>query len=70
MTGELFKRYRHEAGLTVLQLSSLAGLSDVSIYEIENDKRSPRLNSVERLLKAMKLKLTVCQEQEAEKANG
>lgn len=51
--GRILKRKRMERNLTLTQLADLSGVSQSSISDIEADKRSPTINTLEKMCEAM-----------------
>lgn len=58
-TGAAIRRARKDAGLTQMQLSELAGLSDRTVRQIENGSGSPSFRAVLAVLSVLGLTLTV-----------
>ena len=46
--GENIKRYRLEKGLTQKQLADNLGLAEITIRQYENDKRTPKIDTINR----------------------
>ena len=55
ISGGLIKRLRVEAGLTQKRLAEIVGVSQAHIAKIEQGKVDPRLSTVNRILKALKV---------------
>ena len=49
---------RTKEGLSLRKLSELTGISKTRLNDIENEKRSPTLDELEKIAKATNLKLT------------
>ncbi|MGG3471567.1 helix-turn-helix transcriptional regulator [Neobacillus pocheonensis] len=53
--GSKFKRIRIDKDMVITDLTKLTGVSVSSISEIENDIRSPRLDTIEKLCSALNI---------------
>ena len=51
----LLKKYRESRGLTIMKLSELSGVGNGTIGEIERGKNKSRINTLEKLAKALEL---------------
>ncbi len=56
---EVVRFHRKEAGLTQKQLADLAGVGKTVVFDIEKGKASVRLDTLEKVLDALNLKMTV-----------
>lgn len=54
----LFYEVRIKHGLTLKQMSELTGISKTTLNEIENDNRSPTLETLVQVAKALGIKVT------------
>ena len=54
----LFYEVRMQHGLTLKQMSELTGISKTTLNEIENDHRSPTLDTLVQVAKALDIKVT------------
>lgn len=57
--GEKLRKLRKDNGLTLKELSKQAGLSISFISDIENGRRNPRLENLDKLAKALKVDVSV-----------
>ncbi|MEK8217130.1 helix-turn-helix domain-containing protein [Paenibacillus sp. FSL L8-0463] len=55
--GKQLRRKRKELKLSSIQLAEFSGVSQSTISEIEADKRSPTINTLEKLCSAMHISL-------------
>jgi len=55
---EIVLFHRKKSGLTRNQLADLAGVGKTVIYDIENGKESIRLSTLQKVLKALNIKIT------------
>lgn len=53
-----FYEIRMQHGLTLKQMSEMTGISKTTLNEIENDKRSPTLEVLAQVAKALNIKIT------------
>ena len=51
--GENIKRYRLEKGLTQKQLADNLGLAEITIRQYENDKRTPKIDTINEIAGAL-----------------
>lgn len=51
------KRVRKQKGVTTYELSELTGIDQGAISRIENGKANPTLKTLEKICKALKIKL-------------
>lgn len=49
---------RHDKNITLIQLSSLTGISKSTLNNIENGKVSPTINQLEAIAKALRVKIS------------
>ena len=54
MLGDILREAREKAGLTQEQLAFRAGLDRTYVSQLENDKKSPTVQTLFRLCEAMK----------------
>jgi XRE family transcriptional regulator of biofilm formation len=57
--GKELRKAREEAGLTQEQLAHLTGIDRSYISELEHDKKSPTLDRLSRLGKAIGIRLSI-----------
>lgn len=57
--GEKLRKLRKDNGLTLKELSKQAGLSISFISDIENGRRNPRLENLDKLAKALKVDVSI-----------
>jgi len=57
--GPQIKELRTDRGLTLQALANQSGLSKSFLSEIENGKRLPRLETINKIAKAMKLRVYI-----------
>lgn len=55
--GENIRKIRKEKGYSILKLRELTGLSKSTISEIENDKSSPTFETLNKIAKALEIKV-------------
>lgn len=55
--GALIKDHRKKAGLTQLELANLAGVGKTTVFDIEKNKETVRLNSLFAVLKVLNIKV-------------
>lgn len=56
--GEVVLFHRKKSGLTRNQLADLAGVGKTVIFEIENGKETIRFSTLQKVLKALNIKIT------------
>lgn len=56
--GEIILFHRKKSGLTRNQLADLAGVGNTVIYDIEKGKESIRFSTLQKVLKALNIKIT------------
>ena len=54
---EIIKMHRKAAGLSRAQLAEMAGVGKTVIYDIEKGKESIRLNTLQKVLKVLNIKI-------------
>lgn len=57
--GENIKTYRKEKGLTQEQLGNLSGLSKNAIYNYENNKRVPNIDTIKQIANALDIPISI-----------
>lgn len=55
--GALIKDHRKEAGLTQLELANLAGVGKTTVFDIEKNKETVRLNNLFAVLQVLNIKV-------------
>ena len=55
--GALIKDHRKKAGLTQLELANLAGVGKTTVFDIEKNKETVRLNSLFAVLQVLNIKI-------------
>jgi HTH-type transcriptional regulator/antitoxin HipB len=55
--GALIKDHRKKAGLTQLQLADLAGVGKTTVFDIEKNKETVRLNNLFAVLRVLNIKV-------------
>ena len=55
--GEIIRMHRKAARLSRVQLAELAGVGKSVIYDIEKGKESVQLNTLQKILKALNIKI-------------
>lgn len=55
--GENIRKIRKEKGYSILKLRELTGLSKSTISEIENDKSSPTFETLNKIAKALEIRV-------------
>jgi y4mF family transcriptional regulator len=55
--GALIKEHRKKAGLTQLELANLAGVGKTTVFDIEKNKETVRLNNVLAVLRVLNIKI-------------
>jgi HTH-type transcriptional regulator/antitoxin HipB len=55
--GALLKEHRKKAGLTQLELANLAGVGKTTIFDIEKNKETVRLNNLLAVLRVLNIKV-------------
>lgn len=55
--GALIKDHRKEAGLTQLELANLAGVGKTTVFDIEKNKETIRLNNLFAVLQVLNIKV-------------
>lgn len=55
--GALIKGHRKKAGLTQLELANLAGLGKTTVFDIEKNKETVRLNNLFAVLRVLNIKV-------------
>ena len=56
--GEIILFHRKKSGLTRNQLADLAGVGNTVIYDIEKGKETIRFSTLQKVLKALNIKIT------------
>ena len=64
------KNNRKIAGLSRIALADLAGVGKTAVYDIENGKKTVRLNTILAILDVLNIKLAIESPVEVEDANG
>lgn len=55
--GALIKGHRKKAGLTQLELANLAGVGKTTVFDIEKNKKTVRLNNLFAVLQVLNIKV-------------
>jgi y4mF family transcriptional regulator len=55
--GTFIKDHRKKAGLTQLELADLAGLGKTTVFDIEKNKETVRLNNLLAVLRVLNIKV-------------
>jgi HTH-type transcriptional regulator/antitoxin HipB len=55
--GALIKDHRKKAGLTQLELADLAGVGKTTVFDIEKNKETVRLNNLFAVLRVLNIKV-------------
>ena len=55
--GTFIKDHRQKAGLTQLELADLAGLGKTTVFDIEKNKETVRLNNLFAVLRVLNIKV-------------
>lgn len=55
--GAFIKDHRKEAGLTQLELADLAGIGKTTVFDIEKNKETVRLNNLLAVLQVLNIKI-------------
>ncbi|NDP28728.1 MAG: helix-turn-helix transcriptional regulator [Flavobacterium sp.] len=55
--GALLKDHRNKAGLTQLELANLAGVGKTTVFDIEKNKETVRMNNLFAVLKVLNIKV-------------
>lgn len=55
--GAFIKDHRKKAGLTQLELADLAGVGKTTVFDIEKNKETVRLNSLLAVLRVLNIKV-------------
>ena len=55
--GLFIKEHRKEAGLTQLELANLAGVGKTTVFDIEKNKETVRLNNLFAVLRVLNIKI-------------
>ena len=55
--GALIKEHRKKAGLTQLELANLAGVGKTTVFDIEKNKETVRLNNLFAVLRVLNIKV-------------
>ncbi|MFY8112457.1 MAG: helix-turn-helix transcriptional regulator [Flavobacterium sp.] len=55
--GTFIKDHRKEAGLTQLELADLAGVGKTTVFDIEKNKETVRLNNLFAVLRVLNIKV-------------
>ena len=55
--GEIIRMHRKAAGLSRVQLAELAGVGKSVIYDIEKGKKSVQLDTLQKILKVLNIKI-------------
>lgn len=55
--GALIKDHRKKAGLTQLELANLAGVGKTTVFDIEKNKETVRLNNLFAVLQVLNIKV-------------
>ncbi len=55
--GAFIKDHRKKAGLTQLELADLAGVGKTTVFDIEKNKETVRLNSLLAVLRVLNIKI-------------
>ena len=55
--GTLIKEHRKKAGLTQLELANLAGVGKTTVFDIEKNKETVRLNNLCAVLRVLNIKI-------------
>ncbi|WP_195572469.1 helix-turn-helix domain-containing protein [Paenibacillus sp. 1001270B_150601_E10] len=56
--GDRLRKFRREKKLTTTQLSKQSGVTQSTISEIENNNRSPQLDTLEKICQALEISMT------------
>lgn len=51
-------KVRTEKGITLKELSQMSGISKTCLNDIENNKTSPTINELEKIAKALNVRMT------------
>lgn len=55
--GSIVKYHRKKAGLTQLELASLAGVGKAAIWDLENQAKSTRLDTLAKILQVLNIRV-------------
>ena len=56
---EVIRKHRKAAGLSRIQLADLAGVGKTAIYDIERGKESVRLDTFQKILKVLNIRIVL-----------
>lgn len=68
--GKNVKKIRKEKGLSILDLKNLTGLSKSTISDLENDKSSPTIETLQKIAKALNVDIKEFFKNESEKQSN
>lgn len=64
MLGDKVRNRRKEMGLTLVELCKISNLGRTTIYEIENNRSNPSMETIEKLSKALDISVSELLEEE------
>jgi transcriptional regulator with XRE-family HTH domain len=56
---KIIKEERAKQGLSAMKLANMAGVTDVTIFNYEKEKRNPTLEHTDKILKALGVSLII-----------
>lgn len=68
--GKNVRKIRKEKGLSILDLKNLTGLSKSTISDLENDKSSPTIETLQKIAKALNVDIKEFFKNESEKQSN